>query len=138
MFKYHSIVLNEDMWAVIIISSNRLDICKPKRLKSLLFFFFFAISPSLQFCCSLYQGLKRLNKRLMKMDKNRTGSAKRWNFYTHINVFLSVFCSSQYFSCQSSFPPSELFKVQALQSSRDPVSTLKVFLCRTGLRKCFL
>lgn len=41
-FKYH-ITLNEDMWSVIIISSNRLDICKPKRLRR----FLFAISPTL-------------------------------------------------------------------------------------------
>lgn len=47
-------------------------------------------SLSLQFSCSLYRGLRHLNKRAMKIRKNRTGTVKRWKIiHKQINDFLS-------------------------------------------------
>ena len=79
---------------------------------------------SLQSSCSLYQDQRSLNKRWMRMHKNRTGSARRWDFSAHVNVR----CSSHYYLTQYSnwvivcLSPLECLKVQALQSARDQVS----------------
>lgn len=60
-------ILNGDMWAVIIISSNRLEICTPKKLMR----FFFSLS--------LVLLLTVPGSEVIKQDVDEDGQKQNWD-----------------------------------------------------------
>lgn len=87
------------MWVVIIISSNRLDICKPKRL--LFFFFFSSISPVLLLTVP---GAEALKQEVDGDGQNQNWESKKVELYLHKCFFYNFFVYFFFLAVNYCFP----------------------------------